>query len=34
VTVEDVFLDNGLEFRPDEAMTGLFNATYTSARLS
>ncbi|MDT5153745.1 MAG: hypothetical protein QOI01_5478 [Mycobacterium sp.] len=33
VTVEDVFVENGLEFRPDEAMTGLFKATYTSARL-
>jgi hypothetical protein len=33
VTEEDVFVDNGLEFRPDDAMTGLFNASYTSARL-
>jgi methyltransferase (TIGR00027 family) len=33
VTVEDVFVANGLEFRPNEAMTGLFNASYTSARL-
>lgn len=33
VTVEDVFVANGLQFRPDEAMTGLFNASYTSARL-
>jgi methyltransferase (TIGR00027 family) len=33
VTVEDVFVANDLEFRPEEAMTGLFNASYTSARL-
>jgi methyltransferase (TIGR00027 family) len=33
VTVEDQFLANGLAFHPDEAMTGLYNATYTSARL-
>jgi methyltransferase (TIGR00027 family) len=32
VTVEDVFVANGLAFRPDEAMKGLFNALYTSAR--
>ncbi len=31
--VEDVFVANGLEFRPEEAMTGLFNASCTSARL-
>lgn len=33
VTVEDVFVAHGLDFRPDDAMTGLFNASYTSARL-
>ena len=33
VTVEDVFVTNGLDFRPDEIMTGLFNASYTSGRL-
>jgi methyltransferase (TIGR00027 family) len=31
VTVEDVFVASGLEFRPNEAMTGMFNASYTSA---
>jgi methyltransferase (TIGR00027 family) len=34
VTVEDEFVANGLAFHPDEAMTGLFNASYTSARLT
>jgi methyltransferase (TIGR00027 family) len=34
VTVEDEFVANGLTFHPDEAMTGLFNAYYTSARLT
>jgi methyltransferase (TIGR00027 family) len=33
VTVEDEFVANGLAFHPDEATTGLFNASYTSARL-
>ena len=33
VTVEDEFVANGLVFHPDEAMTGLYNASYTSARL-
>jgi methyltransferase (TIGR00027 family) len=33
VTVEDVFVANGLDFRPEQAMTGLFNASYTSALL-
>jgi methyltransferase (TIGR00027 family) len=33
VTVEDVFVANHLDFRPEEAMTGLFNASYTSGRL-
>lgn len=33
VTVEDVFVANGVDFRPEEAMTGLFDASYTSARL-
>jgi methyltransferase (TIGR00027 family) len=34
VTVEDEFVANGLTFDPDEATTGLFNASYTSARLT
>ena len=34
VTVEDAFEANGLVFHPDEAMTGLYNASYTSARLA
>jgi len=34
VTVEDEFAANGLTFDPDEATTGLFNASYTSARLT
>lgn len=34
VTVEDVFVANDLEFRPQEAVTGLFYAYYTSARLN
>jgi methyltransferase (TIGR00027 family) len=33
VTVEDVFVANGVDFWPEEAMTGLFDASYTSARL-
>ena len=33
VTVEDAFEANGLAFHPDEAMTGLYNASYTTARL-
>jgi methyltransferase (TIGR00027 family) len=33
VTVEDQFVANGLVFHPDEAMTGLYNASYTTARL-
>jgi methyltransferase (TIGR00027 family) len=33
VTVEDEFIANGIAFHPDEAMTGLFDAVYTSARL-
>jgi methyltransferase (TIGR00027 family) len=33
VTVEDEFVANGLAFHPGEAMTGLFDASYTSARL-
>jgi hypothetical protein len=33
VTVEDEFVANGLVFHPDEAMTGLYNASYTTARL-
>ena len=33
ITVEQVFAANGLDFRPEDAMTGLFDASYTSARL-
>jgi O-methyltransferase involved in polyketide biosynthesis len=34
VTVEDEFVANGLAFPSDDAMTGFFNASYTSAQLS
>jgi methyltransferase (TIGR00027 family) len=34
VTVENQFLANGLAFHPDEALTGLYYASYTSATLN
>ena len=34
VTVENQFAANGLTFHPDDAMTGLFGASYTSAQLA
>lgn len=33
VTVEKQFAANGLPFHPDDAMTGFFNASFTSAQL-
>jgi methyltransferase (TIGR00027 family) len=33
VSVEDVFMANGLEFRRDDIAAGLFDASYTSAQL-
>jgi methyltransferase (TIGR00027 family) len=34
VTVEKQFAANGLTFHPDDAMTGFFSASYTSAQLA
>jgi methyltransferase (TIGR00027 family) len=34
VTAEDAFVANGLTFPSDDAITGLFNASYTSAQLT
>jgi len=34
VTAEDEFVANGLTFPSDDAMTGFFNASYTSAQLA
>jgi methyltransferase (TIGR00027 family) len=34
VTAEDEFVANGLAFPSDDAMTGFFNASYTSAQLT
>lgn len=34
VTVEDEFAANNLVFHPDDAMTGFFNASFTSAQLT
>jgi methyltransferase (TIGR00027 family) len=34
VTAEDAFVANGLSFPSDDAITGLFHASYTSAQLS